>query len=74
MRVTSKGQVTIPLPIRAEFGFKPGTEVEFVAEKGKVTLQARRKGTDPVESWLKESTGVAPRSVHLLPFYRLSFA
>lgn len=63
MRITSKGQVTIPLPIRAEFGFKPGTDVEFVAEQGKVVLRARRGGADPVEAWLKESTGVARRTV-----------
>jgi AbrB family looped-hinge helix DNA binding protein len=63
VRITSKGQVTIPLPIRSEFGFKPGTDVEFVAEQGKVILRARRKGTDPIEAWLKENTGVARRSV-----------
>lgn len=34
MRVTSKGQVTIPEDIRHRFGFLPHTEVRFV-EKGK---------------------------------------
>lgn len=29
MRVTSKGQVTIPIEIRAQLGFLPETEVEF---------------------------------------------
>lgn len=29
MRVTSKGQVTIPLPIREKLGLLPNTEVEF---------------------------------------------
>jgi AbrB family looped-hinge helix DNA binding protein len=29
MRITSKGQVTIPAPIRARTGLLPGTEVEF---------------------------------------------
>ena len=38
MRVTSKGQVTIPADIRARFGFLPGTEVEFVVEDDTVTL------------------------------------
>jgi len=32
MRVTSKGQVTIPAGIRERFGFLPGAEVEFVVE------------------------------------------
>jgi AbrB family looped-hinge helix DNA binding protein len=29
MRITSKGQVTIPIEIRERLGLLPGTEVEF---------------------------------------------
>ena len=61
MKITSKGQVTIPLPIRSEFDLKPGTDVEFVAVDGKVLLRPRRKRRDPVEDWLQEATGVARR-------------
>ena len=32
MRVTRKGQVTIPGPIRRQAGMLPGTEVEFVID------------------------------------------
>jgi AbrB family looped-hinge helix DNA binding protein len=32
MRVTSKGQVTIPQAIREEFGIQPGVEVEFAVD------------------------------------------
>lgn len=32
MRMTSKGQVTIPQHIREAAGFRPGTEVEFVMD------------------------------------------
>lgn len=32
MRVTSKGQVTIPAHIRERLGFHPETEVEFIIE------------------------------------------
>lgn len=32
MRITSKGQVTIPQAIRERFGLLPETEVEFVAK------------------------------------------
>lgn len=38
MRVTSKGQVTIPQGIREEFGFLPETEVEFRIEGSAVRL------------------------------------
>jgi AbrB family looped-hinge helix DNA binding protein len=41
MRVTIKGQVTIPLEFRRQAGLTPGTEVEFaLAEDG--TLRLRR--------------------------------
>lgn len=30
MRITIKGQVTIPQPVRDAAGFHPGTEVDFV--------------------------------------------
>ena len=44
MRITTKGQVTIPQRIRNRFGLKPGTPVEFVAEGRKVVLRPKRKG------------------------------
>ncbi len=33
MRITSKGQVTIPKKWREKFGFWPGSEVDFIAEE-----------------------------------------
>ena len=47
MRVTSKGQVTIPEAIRRQAGLLPGTEVEFSFDGEKVKL--RRK--EPSEAW-----------------------
>ena len=35
MRVTTKGQVTIPRNVREILGIAPETEVEFVEENGK---------------------------------------
>ncbi len=32
MKVTTKGQVTIPLAVREQLGIYPGTEVEFEVE------------------------------------------
>jgi AbrB family looped-hinge helix DNA binding protein len=34
MRLTDKGQVTIPIAVREELGLHPGDEVEFVVEDG----------------------------------------
>jgi AbrB family looped-hinge helix DNA binding protein len=38
MRVTTKGQVTIPQHVREKLGITPSTEVDFIEEKGRVYL------------------------------------
>lgn len=38
MRVTSKGQVTIPRDMRELIGIKPNSEVLFSIEAGKLTI------------------------------------
>jgi AbrB family looped-hinge helix DNA binding protein len=43
MRVTSKGQVTIPQRIRNKLGVLPNTEVDFVEEGGRVYLRKSQK-------------------------------
>jgi len=43
MRVTSKGQVTIPRNIRQKLGIVPHTEVEFVVEGNTVVLRTADK-------------------------------
>lgn len=39
MRVTAKGQVTIPQQLREKAGIMPGSEVEFVEDKGRLYLR-----------------------------------
>lgn len=39
MRVTSKGQVTIPIALREKFGIFPDTEVEFGFRGNQITIQ-----------------------------------
>ena len=39
MRITSKGQVTIPQQIREKMGFIPDTEVEFITRGKAVYLK-----------------------------------
>lgn len=41
MRITSKGQVTIPADLRARFGLLPETEVEFVADRNGIRIVKR---------------------------------
>jgi AbrB family looped-hinge helix DNA binding protein len=44
MRITSKGQVTIPRHIRDRHGLLPDTEVDFVDNGGVVTIVPRESG------------------------------
>lgn len=38
MRITSKGQITVPKALRDRFGITMETELEFRVEKGKLVL------------------------------------
>lgn len=46
MRITSKGQVTIPREVREKFGLLPHTEIEFRFEGDTVTI---RKSKTPAK-------------------------
>lgn len=39
VRITTKGQITVPKAVRDGLGLKPGDEVEFVAESGEYRLR-----------------------------------
>ncbi|NBU28245.1 MAG: AbrB/MazE/SpoVT family DNA-binding domain-containing protein [Caulobacteraceae bacterium] len=44
MRITTKGQVTIPQDVREGAGLMAGTDVEFVTEDGAVRLNRSHAG------------------------------
>lgn len=62
MRLTSKGQVTIPLEIREQLGLHAGTEVEFDVLDDAVRI--RKAGTQDrrrqeVRAWIARIRGSA---------------
>jgi AbrB family looped-hinge helix DNA binding protein len=61
MRVTTKGQVTIPKHIRDHLGIVPGSEVEFVEEKTGAMLRKQVTGSDissaDFEAWAASVAG-----------------
>jgi AbrB family looped-hinge helix DNA binding protein len=61
MRITEKGQVTIPIEIRERFGFLPQTDVDFVVENGSVKLVkvASRRGEGRGERIVRRMRGTA---------------
>jgi AbrB family looped-hinge helix DNA binding protein len=42
MRVTTKGQVTIPQEIREKLGITPAVEIDFVEEKERIYIVKRK--------------------------------
>ena len=44
MRITAKGQVTIPQEVRERAGLMPGTDVEFKLDAGGVRLVKAKSG------------------------------
>jgi AbrB family looped-hinge helix DNA binding protein len=42
MRITTKGQVTIPQDVREALGLLPHTEVEFTIERGAAVIRPKR--------------------------------
>jgi AbrB family looped-hinge helix DNA binding protein len=63
VRITSKGQVTIPIEIREQLGLLPNTEVEFRIDRGAVRMtkarrsSARSRGREIVEHMRGRGTG-----------------
>ena len=47
MRITSKGQVTIPAALRERAGLLPNTEVDFGLEGETVTITRARRAKKP---------------------------
>ena len=58
MRVTVKGQVTIPLNIREKLGIYPSSEVDFLEEGDRVFLVKRKSKMDKNRKF-KKLRGVA---------------
>jgi len=58
MRVTTKGQVTIPQHIREKLGIVPATDIEFVEEKDRVYI-VKKEGPQNPSKKFKKLRGIA---------------
>ena len=74
MRITSKGQVTIPQHIREKLGLHPLTEVEFTIEQGRAVLRPTRsagaKRARHIVDRLKQGPKMTMSSKQLLALLR----
>jgi len=58
MRVTIKGQVTIPQHIREKLGIVPATDIEFVEEKDRVYI-VKKEASESRNNKFRKLRGVA---------------
>ena len=49
-RISTKGQVTVPVDVRRALGLAPGMPVEFMVREGEVVMRKGREGTHPVDA------------------------
>jgi AbrB family looped-hinge helix DNA binding protein len=53
MRVTTKGQVTIPQEIREKLGITPAVEIDFMEEKDRIYLVKREGQVNNIHKFRK---------------------
>lgn len=58
MRVTVKGQVTIPQDIREKLGITPATEIDFIEENGRFFI-VKKKGAANRNRRFKNLRGIS---------------
>ena len=51
-KVSEKGQVVIPKPIREQFNIKPDTEIIFDVEDEKIFIKKKRNSMDIFENFV----------------------
>jgi AbrB family looped-hinge helix DNA binding protein len=62
-RVSTKGQVVLPSPIRHQLGLRPGDSLEAALEGGRIVLTPRRLRPRKVKILVDPATGLAVLSV-----------
>ncbi len=75
MRITSKGQVTIPQAVREQAGLLPETEVEFVVERDgvriiKAAASRRSRGARAVERLRRGASHVSMTTDEIMALTR----
>ncbi len=63
MKITSKGQVTIPQEFRERFRLHPNTEVEFFAGEHGVVIRPMRTPQRQFREWLDQARGSATKKI-----------
>ena len=73
MRITSKGQLTIPAKLRLRLGLLPGTDVVSEKIDGGILIRSAAIPSDLMEERLRNARGVAargPSTEEIMPWTR----
>ena len=70
MRVTQKGQVTIPLEVRRALGIHPGSEVQFELDQGGARLVADGERAEAEVAAMRGAGDVPLSTEEILAFTR----
>lgn len=72
MKITSKGQVTIPQHLRLKFGLLPNTDAAFEESDGGVLIRPVLSKRALIEQRLRDARGVADRGLSTDDVMRLT--
>ena len=72
MKITTKGQVTIPQALRMKFGLLPNTDAEFEETEGGVFIRPAKPKHVLIEERLREARGVADTALSSDEIMRLT--
>lgn len=72
MKITSKGQVTIPQRLRRRLWLFPGTEVRVEEADGAVVIRSLRSKRELIEERIRRATGTADAGLSTDEIMRLT--
>lgn len=52
MKITTKGQVTIPQELRRKYQIDAHAEIDFIEENGKIVVRVARRSEHPIRTLL----------------------
>lgn len=64
-RLTSKGQVTVPVAVRRKLGVQAGDALDFADEGGRIVVRKARPSPAEIDAWLAALTGSADRMLEM---------
>ncbi len=59
-KMTSKGQITIPIEIRKRLGIRQGDQIEFVTTKLETVIRPVQHRESPFDEWVGIAKGAFP--------------